>query len=73
VAFRGRDGETGVLRDVGDVDAMADGARQLLTDDARWLQASQLGERDARDRFSLDAIVSQYEALYVEALEARVR
>lgn len=68
-----RDGETGVLRDVGDIDAMAEGARLLLTDDARWTQASTLGARDARERFSLDAIVSQYEALYVEALEARAR
>jgi len=68
-----RDGETGVLRDVGDIDAMAEGARLLLTDDARWTQASTLGASDARERFSLDAIVSQYEALYVEALEARAR
>jgi glycosyltransferase involved in cell wall biosynthesis len=68
-----RDGETGILRDVGDVAAMADGARELLTDDARWQQASALGKQDARDRFSLDAIVSQYEALYVDALRARGR
>jgi N-acetyl-alpha-D-glucosaminyl L-malate synthase BshA len=68
-----RDGETGILRDVGDIDAMAEGATQLLTDDARWTQASSLGASDARERFSLDAVVSQYEALYIEALEARTR
>jgi N-acetyl-alpha-D-glucosaminyl L-malate synthase BshA len=68
-----RDGETGVLRDVGDVESMAEGARLLLTDEARWRQASAFGAQDARDRFSLEAIVSQYESLYVDALRARGR
>jgi N-acetyl-alpha-D-glucosaminyl L-malate synthase BshA len=68
-----RDGETGILRDVGDVESMAEGARLLLTDDARWHQASTLAAQDARERFSLEEIVSQYEALYVDALRARGR
>jgi N-acetyl-alpha-D-glucosaminyl L-malate synthase BshA len=68
-----RDGETGVLCDVGDVDAMAAGARALLTDSARWTRASTLAAQDARERFSLDEIVSRYEALYLDALAVRAR
>ena len=66
-----RDGETGILRDVGDVDGMAKGALEFLCDDARWRTASELGARDARARFSRDAIVSQYEALYLDTLAKR--
>lgn len=63
-----RDGETGVLSAVGDVDGMAAGAIALLHDEGRWRSASQQGAADARARFSRDAVVSQYEALYAEAL-----
>jgi N-acetyl-alpha-D-glucosaminyl L-malate synthase BshA len=63
-----RDGETGVLRDVGDVDAMAQGGIDLLRDEAKWQAFSTLGARDARERFSRDAIVLQYEDLYARAL-----
>jgi N-acetyl-alpha-D-glucosaminyl L-malate synthase BshA len=68
-----RDGETGILRDVGDIEGMADGALQLLGDESRWRQASALGAADARARFGLDAIVSQYEALYLDSLAAQPR
>jgi L-malate glycosyltransferase len=63
-----RDGETGALCPVGDVDAMAAAAVEILTDDERWRRMSDAAAADARERFSLDAIVSQYEALYERAI-----
>jgi N-acetyl-alpha-D-glucosaminyl L-malate synthase BshA len=59
-----RDGETGVLCEVGDVDAMAQAAIGILGDRTRWSAMSTLAALDARERFSEDAIVPQYEALY---------
>ncbi|MDB4876004.1 MAG: N-acetyl-alpha-D-glucosaminyl L-malate synthase [Gemmatimonadetes bacterium] len=59
-----RDGETGVLCDVGDVDAMSDAAVKILLDRNRWHAMSTLAAADARERFSLDAIVAEYEAFY---------
>ena len=63
-----RDGETGALCAVGDVDAMARAAIELLTDDDRWHAVSARAEADARKRFSLDQVVRQYEDFYVDAL-----
>lgn len=63
-----RNGETGVLCGVGDVDGMAREALAILLDPARWRAMSELGIADARERFSLDQIVSQYEHLYTTSL-----
>lgn len=63
-----RDGETGVLCEVGDVDAMSRSALSILEDRDRWAAMSELGAADARARFSLDDIVSQYEHLYSTSL-----
>jgi L-malate glycosyltransferase len=62
-----RDGETGVLCPVGDVEAMAQAAVSILSDRARWEAMSTAAAADARERFALDAIVAQYEALYRRA------
>ena len=59
-----RPGETGFLCPVGDVDGMAAGALEILGDRDRWHRMSTLAAADARDRFSLDAIVGEYEAFY---------
>jgi len=59
-----RDGETGVLCAVGDVDGMAAAAVGILSDRNRWHAMSTLGASDARERFSLDAVVAEYEAFY---------
>jgi len=59
-----RDGETGVLCDVGDVDGMAAAAIDILSNRDRWHAMSTLGTSDARERFSLDAVVAEYEAFY---------
>ena len=64
-----RDGETGALCGVGDVDGMSAAAIALLGDPPRWGAASALAAADARARFGMDAIVEQYEAFYVSALE----
>ena len=59
-----RDGETGFLCGVGDVDGMAQAAISVLSDRPRWERMSRLAAADARERFSLDEIVGQYEAFY---------
>ena len=63
-----RDGETGALCAVGDVDGMADAALAILRDPARWRAMSAAAAADARARFALDAVVSRYEALYERAI-----
>jgi N-acetyl-alpha-D-glucosaminyl L-malate synthase BshA len=63
-----RDGETGALCAVGDVEATAGAAIGLLGDEARWHAASTLAAADARARFSLEQVVAQYEAFYADAL-----
>ena len=63
-----RDGETGALCAVGDVEGMSAAAIRLLTDDSLWQSMSARAAADARARFSLDQVVGQYEAFYVDAL-----
>jgi L-malate glycosyltransferase len=61
---------TGMLCPVGDVDAMAAASLGILTNKARHAAMAEAGVTDARDRFSLDTIVSEYEALYRSAIDA---
>jgi N-acetyl-alpha-D-glucosaminyl L-malate synthase BshA len=63
-----RDGETGVLCPVGDVEAMANAAVDILRDADRWRAMSTLAASDARERFSLNEIVADYEKFYEYAL-----
>ena len=63
-----RAGETGYLCGVGDVEGMARAALELLTDRDRWKAMSELGARDARERFAIDSIVDQYEEMYVRTM-----
>jgi N-acetyl-alpha-D-glucosaminyl L-malate synthase BshA len=62
-----RNGETGALRTVGDVDALADFGVRLLLDPTRWHAMSEAAAADARTRFSSDEIVGRYEALYLRS------
>ncbi len=64
------DGVTGHLFDVGDVDAMAKAGIALLRDERRWQAMSDAAAADARARFSEEAVVAQYEALYERMLAA---
>jgi L-malate glycosyltransferase len=68
-----RSGETGFLTSVGDVEAMADAAIDLLLDDAKWQRASALAAEDARARFSQAEIVRRYEEFYQYAIDLTVR
>jgi len=63
-----RDGETGILCPAGDVPGMAAAALEILQDPKRWSEMSKLASRDARERFSRDAIVTKYESLYQRSL-----
>lgn len=63
-----RDGETGFLCGVGDIRAMAEAGLAILSDKGKWQAMSERGAADARARFSLDAIVSKYEHLYMTSL-----
>jgi N-acetyl-alpha-D-glucosaminyl L-malate synthase BshA len=64
------DGVTGLLFPIGDVDAMADGALSILGNPALHAGMAVAGTADARARFALDSVVSQYEDLYVSAVDA---
>jgi N-acetyl-alpha-D-glucosaminyl L-malate synthase BshA len=63
-----RDGETGFLFDVGDIEGMARVSLELLRDPDRWQRMSQVAAADARARFSQNEIVSQYEHMYKTSL-----
>ena len=66
-----RDAVTGALCAVGDTDGMAGAAIAILRDRDRWQEMSTVAARDARERFSIDDIVEQYEAFYDLALTHR--
>ena len=61
-----RDGETGILCTIGDVDGMARAALSLLSDAGKWRAMSRAAAADARERFAMDDIVERYEQLYVQ-------
>jgi N-acetyl-alpha-D-glucosaminyl L-malate synthase BshA len=61
-----RNGMTGILCGVGDVDGMANAAVALLEDDARWREMSRAAAADARERFSMDDVVQRYEEIYLQ-------
>ena len=64
-----RDGETGVLCDVGDVEGMAAAAQSMLLDAGRWQMMSAAAAADARERFARDDVVTRYEKFYRDALD----
>jgi N-acetyl-alpha-D-glucosaminyl L-malate synthase BshA len=68
-----RHGETGMLMPLGDIDGLSSAALEILSDPAKWQAMSELAASDARARFSEDAIVPQYEALYRKAVADRPR
>ena len=62
------DGLTGRLHPVGDVEAMAESAVELLSDSERWSRVSRAARESAIERYSSDRIVPQYESYYEEVL-----
>jgi L-malate glycosyltransferase len=62
------DGETGLLYEVGDVDAMASGALDLLRDPARLEAMRDAGRRTAQTRFCSTLVVPHYVRYYEQVL-----
>jgi N-acetyl-alpha-D-glucosaminyl L-malate synthase BshA len=62
-------GVTGLLYPAGDVDSMAAGTLGILTNPERQAAMGAAGAADARARFALDPIVSQYEDMYRSAID----
>ena len=62
-----RNGETGMLHAVGDLEAMAASALEILGDARRWSSMSEAAAADVRTRFSLEKVVAVYESLYRSA------
>lgn len=65
-----RDGVTGALLPLGDVEGMAETVRGFL-DPSRWREASAAAAADARARFATGDVVAQYERLYADAMDGR--
>ena len=63
-----KEGVTGALREIGDVDGMAAASIEILSDRDRWNAMSRDAAADARSRFTRDDIVQQYELLYEDAV-----
>jgi N-acetyl-alpha-D-glucosaminyl L-malate synthase BshA len=61
-------GETGFLAPVGDVEAMADGAVEILRDAEGWRRFSEQARQSATERYSTDIIIPQYERYYQRIL-----
>jgi N-acetyl-alpha-D-glucosaminyl L-malate synthase BshA len=64
------DGVTGLLFDVGDVDAMAAGASNLLNDPARLQAMRNAARRTAQKRFCASLVVPHYVRFYEQVLAA---
>jgi L-malate glycosyltransferase len=63
-----KEGLTGALRPVGDVEGMAAAAVAILSDGAKWARMSVAAAADARQRFSEARIIGQYESTYEDAV-----
>ncbi len=63
-----KEGVTGALREIGDIEGMAAASVEILADRDGWQTMSLAAMADARARFARDDIVAQYEALYEDAI-----
>jgi len=64
-------GVCGFLSEVGDIEAMAAAAIEILSNDEMAAEMGRKGKERAQALFNRDDIISQYEALYEEVLESR--
>lgn len=64
-----RDGETGYLLPVGDIDGMAEAGRRILADADHHKTLAEAGRELAVERYSVDAVVPRYERFYERVLE----
>ena len=63
------DGKNGLLFGIGDVDAMASAAIELLRGETRLQMMAQAARKTAQDRFCASRIIPQYEAYYERVVE----
>ncbi len=63
------DGVSGLLAPVGDVQMLAEEAIRILTQPDLHRSLGQAGRKRIRDRFSMEAITTQYEQLYEQTLQ----
>jgi N-acetyl-alpha-D-glucosaminyl L-malate synthase BshA len=63
-----KDGETGFLLPVGDVEGMAARAIEILRDQERHREMGRAGRRRAEELFSAERVVPQYERFYERVL-----
>ncbi|MEJ5210563.1 MAG: glycosyltransferase [Burkholderiales bacterium] len=66
-----KDGQTGFLRQVGDVRGFAEAALMLLSDRDLWGRMSRAAAQAVRERFSLAAHTQAITSIYRELLEGR--
>ena len=62
------DGVNGHLLPVGDIDGMAEAGIRILTDPSHAKALSVAARAIAMERFSIEAVVPRYEALYERVL-----
>ena len=62
------EGETGFMVPLGDTDATAEKALQLLTNPTKWKQFSEAATQSVYRKFASEKIAAQYEALYEKVL-----
>jgi N-acetyl-alpha-D-glucosaminyl L-malate synthase BshA len=62
------DGSTGLLYELGDVDGMAAGAIELLSDPRRHAEFARRARERALERFAEEHVVARYRALYERVL-----
>ncbi len=67
-----RDGETGLLRNFFDVDALAQAALQVLQDPEAHRHLGRAGAELIREHYSLDSIIPRMTAFYEEVADGRV-
>jgi N-acetyl-alpha-D-glucosaminyl L-malate synthase BshA len=58
------DGETGYLLPIGNVEAMACKAVEILTNQSEWKRVSENGVNNSRENYHIDKIVKEYEECY---------
>ena len=63
-----RDGVTGFLREVGDVEGMSAAAVEILSSPDKWQAMSAAAAADARERFAQNDMVTRYENFYTRVL-----
>lgn len=65
-----REGKTGYLVPIGDIEALADRAISILNDGERGSEMGREARRTVLENYLPDTVVAQYESIYEQALDA---